>query len=540
MGKNRVLSIALTLVMSTALFAGCGSTKIAEVKKVKDPTKVAWEQDKTPITLDWYINFNWFAGKWGEDLTSQYVTKKTGVNLNIQVPAGDASQKLNTMMASGKLPDIITLAWDDDGTKKLIEGGLVEPLDKLAKDYDPYFFKVADAEKVSWYTQPDGHFYGYPNASSSPKDFTKYKEIKSSNQTFLVRKDMYEAIGKPDMRTPKGFLKALIMAKEKYPSVNEQPLIPLGLNEFTNAGNTSLEEYLQNYLAIPCEKDGKLYDRTSDPEYLNWLKTFRVANSEGLLSKDVFIDKRPQMEEKIAQGRYFAMLYQRSDMAAQQKAIYNKDKNSVYIAVDGPANSKLDAPKLAGDGISGWTVTMISKTCNDKARAIKFLTYLISEEGQKDLYLGQKGVTYDSINGKDKFKPEALTMLNADRSAFDKKYGASVKFWMLMDTNMMLKWAPTAIEPSKQMEDFTKGKTFNYSQFENINPQNDSNEGVSLIRITDLWGTTLPKLLMAKSNSEFDTIFNDFITKRSKLGYDSLLSLQQKKFDENKKKLDIK
>ncbi|MCJ7690917.1 MAG: extracellular solute-binding protein, partial [Clostridiaceae bacterium] len=470
----------------------------------------------------------------------QYVSKKTGVNLNIQVPAGDASQKLNTMMASGKLPDIITLAWDDDGTKKLIEGGLVEPLDKLAKDYDPYFFKVADAEKVSWYTEPDGHFYGYPNASSSPKDFAKYKEVKPSNQTFLVRKDMYEAIGKPDMRTPEGFLKALKMAKEKYPSVNEQPLIPLGLNEFTNAGNTSLETYLQNYLAIPCEKDGNLYDRTSDPEYLNWLKTFRVANSEGLLSKDVFIDKRPQMEEKIAQGRYFAMIYQRSDMAAQQKALYNKDKNSVYIAVDGPSNSNLDAPKLAGDGISGWTVTMISKTCKDKARAIKFLTYLITEEGQKDLYLGEKGVTYDSIDGKDKFKPEALTMLNADRSAFDKKYGAAIKFWMLMDTNMILKWAPTSIEPVKQMEDFTKGKTFNYSQFENINPKNDSNEGVSLTRITDLWGTTLPKLLMAKSNSEFDTIFNDFITKRSKLGYDSLLSLQQKKFEENKKKLDIK
>ena len=540
MGKNRVLSIALTLVMGTALFAGCGSTKIAEVKKVTDPTKAAWEQDKTPITLDWYINFNWFAGKWGEDLTSQYVTKKTGVNLNIQVPAGDANQKLNTMMASGKLPDIITLGWNEDGTKKLIEGGLVEPLDQLAKDYDPYFFKVADAGKVSWYTEPDGHFYGYPNASSSPKDFAKYKEVKPSNQTFLVRKDMYEAIGKPDMRTPEGFLKALKMAKEKYPSVNGQPLIPLGLNEFTNAGNISLEGYLQNFLAIPCEKNGKLYDRTSDPEYLNWLKTFRVANSQGLLLKDVFIDKRPQMEEKIAQGRYFAMIYQRSDMAAQEQALYNKDKNSVYIAVDGPANTKLDAPKLAGDGISGWTVTMISKTCKDKARAIKFLTYLISEEGQKDLYLGEKGVTYDLIDGKDKFKPEVLTMLNADRSAFDKKYGASVKFWMLMDTNMMLKWAPPAVEPAKQMEDWTKGKTFNYSQFENINPQNDSNEGVSLIRITDLWGTTLPKLLMAKSDSEFDTIFNEFITKRSKLGYDSLLSFQQKKVDENKKKLDIK
>ena len=62
------------------------------------------------------------------------------------------------MMASGKLPDIITLDWSEDGTKKLIEGELVEPLDQLAKDYDPYFFKVADAEKVSWYTGPTDIF----------------------------------------------------------------------------------------------------------------------------------------------------------------------------------------------------------------------------------------------------------------------------------------------------------------------------------------------------------------------------------------------
>ena len=76
MEKNRVLSIALTLVMGTVLFSGCSSTKIAKVKKVTDPTKAAWEQDKTPITLDWYINYNWFAGKWGEDLTTQYILKK--------------------------------------------------------------------------------------------------------------------------------------------------------------------------------------------------------------------------------------------------------------------------------------------------------------------------------------------------------------------------------------------------------------------------------------------------------------------------------
>lgn len=496
-----------------------------------------WMTDTSPITFDWYLNFSWFPNKWGVDATSQYITKKTGVNINFIVPAGNENEKLNTMIASGTLPDFITLGWYEDNVKAMIEGGLVEPLNKLADQYDPYFFKAADPAKTSWYTQPDGNLYGYPNASSSPKDFQQYSHDYTSNQTFVVRKDMYEAIGSPDMRTPEGFLNALKLAKEKFPEVNGQPLIPIGLHEFGDTGNYSLEGYLQNFLAVPYEKDGKLYDRVTDPEYVSWLKTFRKANEDGLIAKDIFIDKRPQMEEKIAQGRYFAMLYQRSDFAAQQNALFAKDPNSVYIAVDGPANSQMSPPTLAGPGISGWTVTLISKNVKDKARAIRFLSYLISEEGNKDLYLGEKGATYVEIDGKDQFKPEVLDLLNKDRSAFDKKYGASYTFWMLMDTNMNLKWAPPSVEPSKQLEDWTKGKTTSFSQFDQINPTGNSEEGIANSKIGQAWGKTLPKLILSKSDAEFDKVFQEFLDKRTSAGFEKVQAYQQKKYEENVVKL---
>ena len=115
---------------------------------------------------------------------------------------------------------------------KMIEGDLVLPLNELADQYDPYFYKVTDPAKVSWYTKDDGNIYGYPNASSSPKDYEKFGDNITSNQTFLVRKDMYEALGSPDMRTPEGFLKALEDAKKMFPDVNGQPLIPFGLHDF--------------------------------------------------------------------------------------------------------------------------------------------------------------------------------------------------------------------------------------------------------------------------------------------------------------------
>ncbi len=499
-----------------------------------------WQSDTSPITFDWYLNFSWFPNKWGVDPTSQYVTAKTGVDINFIVPAGNENEKLNTMIASGTLPDFLTIGWWEDGVKSMIEGDLVLPLNELADQYDPYFFEVADSAKMSWYTQEDGNVYGYPNASSSPKDFEKYGDLYVSNQTFLVRKDMYEAIGSPDMRTPEGFLNALRLAKEKFPTVNGQPLIPLGVHEFGETGNSSFEGYLHNFLSIPYDIDGKLngvFDRAVDPENVRWLKTFRQANEEKLLAKDIFIDKRPQMEEKIAQGRYFAMIYQRTDFAAQQNALFANDPNSVYIAVDGPSNTNLDAPKLAGPGISGWTVTLISKNVKDKERAIKFLSYLISEEGQKDLYLGEKGFSYDTIDGRDQFKPEALQLLQTDRNEFDRVYGSSYTFWMLMDTNMEMQWKPDSVTPFKELEDWTRGKTVSYSQYDNIDPPGNSEEGIALGKIKELWGKALPAMLLAETEAKFDQVLQDFIQDRDDAGHAKVVEYQQVKYEENVKKL---
>lgn len=565
MGKARRLwtsMMALTVVFSMVFsLAACGSSDDGE-KTTEDKTTTTetsstdntdkntdaaatttanadepgWKADaKDPITFDWYVNFSWFNKKWGGDATAEYITKKTGVGINFIVPAGNENEKLNTMIASGKLPDFLTLGWYEEGVRKMIEGDLVLPLNELADQYDPYFIKVADPAKLGWYTKEDGNVYGYPNASSSPADYEKYGSNFTSNQTFVVRKDMYEAIGSPDMSTPEGFLNALKLAKEKFPEVNGQPLIPLGLHEFTETGNYSLEGYLQNFLAIPQVKDGKLYDRRLDPEYISWLKTFRQANQDGLLSKDIFIDKRAQMEEKIAQGRYFAMLYQRSDFATQNISLYQKDPNTAYIAVNGPANSAKAAPTLSGPGISGWTVTLISKDVKDKKRAIEFLTYLISEEGNKDMYLGEKGVTYDTIDGKDQFKPEVIDLLNKDRAAFDQKYGASYTYWMLMDTNMNLAWAPPSVDPAKQMEDWTKGKSISMSEFDNLDAPANSPEGIAGSKNTRSWGKALPKLLLSKSDAEFDEIWNKYLAERS--DQDKIDAYRQKAYETNIGKL---
>ena len=313
--------------------------------------------------------------------------------------------------------DLVTLGWWETQLSTIISQGLVYPLNQLADEYDPYFWEAADEARLNWYRASDGHVYCYPNSSYSPEDYGGDVPI-GSNQTFLVRRDIYEAIGSPDMTTPEGFAGAVRAAAEAVPTVDGLPLIPIGAHEFTERGCDSFDKFLMNFLAIPYEKDGEFYDRCTDPEYKRWLAMFRQLGEEGLLANDIFIDKRVQMEEKIAQGRYFCMLYQRTDLADLQRLRYSRDPDSVYIAVDGPRNAAGDAYTLPGSGINGWTVTMISRNCQHPDRAIRLMSYMMGEEGQKLLSLGIEGEHYQMVDGRAVLTAETERLLNEDNAAY--------------------------------------------------------------------------------------------------------------------------
>lgn len=488
-----------------------------------------------PVTLDWYINYTWYATPWGENVVSHKITEDTGVCINFITPMGSAEEKFNALISSDSLPDIITLGWWENQVDEMISKDMVYALNELADQYDAYFWEVTNPEVISWYTREDGNLYCYPNSSYTPADYETYKEI-SSNQTFLVRKDIYEALGSPDMTTPEGFSDAVKRAAELFPEVEGYPLIPVGAHVFDNTGCVSFDQYLQNFLAIPYEKDGKYYDRYTDPEYIMWLKTFRELGAEGYLKEDIFIDQRTQMEEKLERGQYFCMLFQRTDMADQQIALYAKDPDMIYMAVDGPRNSKGEDHVLPGTGINGWTVTFISKNCKYPDRAIQLFSYLISDKGQMAVYLGVEGITYDMVNGKPVVKDEVLELLNTDRDVYNKKYGADNAYWMFQDNVRQLEWKQQSMPPNGQLEEWTYPYSHYLAQYE-INFDANSQAGNADVAIKKLWSKTLPTLLLAPTEEEFDRVLEEFIKERENLGFALVMEESSRQVKENKEKL---
>ncbi len=512
-------------IMILQTLAGCAQTR---------PAQVVSEE---PVELDWYVNFSWYNTTWGGNAVSDAITDKTGVTVNFISPEGSETETLDALIAGDKLPDLITLGWWETQLNVIIDRGLVYPLNELAQEYDPYFLEVADPDRLAWYTREDGNVYCYPNSSYTVRDYEEGRGA-SSNQTFLVRKDIYEAIGSPDMTTPEGFAAAVRAAAERFPEVDGKSLIPVGAHEFTGTGCDSFDKFLLNFLAVPYEKDGKFYDRYTDPEYKRWLSMFRQLGEEGLLSSDIFIDKRAQMDEKIRDGRYFCMIYQRTDIADIEREIYDADPERVYIAVDAPRNQNGDAHTLPGTGINGWTVTLISKNCERPDLAIKLMSTMMSEEGQKLIALGVEGENYTMVDGRAVLTEETQALLGGNYMEYLATVGGNDVYWMLQDNRIQDQWKPLEIEPIRQMEDWAKPYTFYTGQYDvSFTPESD--EAAANEKIAAIHGEMLPRLLLASSQEEFETLWQEYVQRRENAGLEAVLEDSTRQMNEAKIRLGL-
>lgn len=479
-----------------------------------------WQEDTSPIDLTWFVGASWYGRTWGESFSSKYISEKTGINIQIEVPTGEANEAIGLMMTSGKFPDLISMGSWETNVKKLWEGGHVYALNELADEYDPYFYQVAGDGTLKWYRQEDGNTYAMPNDSYSPNQMEE-TGMTAASQTFLVRKDLYEAIGSPDLTTPEGFLDALQKVHDEYTEYKGQPISP-----FYSQGNVQygMTEYLQNLLAVPHEKDGKIYDRYTDPDYVTWLKTFRTAYERGLIDVDFMVDSEDQITEKTNNARYFMMIREWNNMAGVNPMLQANDPDSYYIAVDGPQNSKGDQATLFPGNMNGWMVTMISKSCEHPERAIRFLSYMASEEGQLDVFMGKEGETYDVIDGKPQLKPELTELLNSDLDTFEKEWGLIDSYWMLRNPVIVDQWRPAKAPIVQQMQDFAnKQADIQGGIYKDLDPVGDSDLAVIWQKIFQNWLETLPELITAESEESFDQIFNDFLARRDEFGFDQVM-----------------
>lgn len=541
MKKRNILGLGLVAVAVLGL-AACSpkdggkdkaaSADLPEARFEPDASTPSWEKDtEHPAKLKWYVNFDWYAQPgWGVDTVTRKI--KEDMNIDVEFVSGN-DEKLNTMMASGNLPDLMTfdknLPIAQDAPKFAL------PLNTLSEKYDPYFLAEAAKEQtVQWYTKEDGNIYGYPSFSVTQQDYDDGNTV--ADQVFIVRKDIYEAIGSPDMSTPEGFMTALDKAKKATPKADDgSDMIGFALTaiDIANGGDGAMGGTLQDFLSIPVSKDGKWYDRDMDPDYITWLEVLRQAYQGGYITDEQFSDNDNTMKEKLAQGKYFAYLHTNTKGLNEFMSDNNKrNPEQVYIAVDGPKNSAGDKSTFSGGAIGGWTNTFITKNTKEPQKAMELLTYLTSKYGNMVTTFGIEGETYELVDGKVEYAKETEELRNSDIAKFDKTVGLG-SYWFTVDSAYTLSMGEEPATSIRQMVEWAGDKMETRFEIEDIDPTPGSSLARNLTTINTERVQAIVKVMEAKDEATGKQIWDDFLANRDNNNFEAITKERNEKMAEN-------
>ncbi|MEO2203633.1 sugar ABC transporter substrate-binding protein [Paenibacillus pabuli] len=534
------VKLSAALLTAVLLVTGCGGGAggsgegnwvSIEDRYTVDPETPAWQLDKKEEVTDltWYVNADWWNTDFGNDIVTKKI--KEDLNINIKFITGDDT-KLNTFFAGGDMPDLLTV-FDSNSPVVQKAATWALPLNDLAEKYDPYFNKVAAADTLNWFQLADGKTYGYPNYSNTQADYDSGNI--PAKTAFIIRKDVYEALGSPVIGTPEEFQSVMKQIKEKFPT-----LTPFGFNSI-GEGTGSLGDTLQDFIGVPLESEnGEFYDRNLDEDYLAWLKTLNTVYRDGNISDDSFADDGTAFEEKVKSGKYATMLLDGTPQQGGNLQIYmSANPGKEYIAIDGPQSTKGNAPTLNQSGITGWMINFISKDSKDPAKAIQIFTYLLSEEGQTLMNYGIEGETYQTqADGTVELLPAVkdLQLNNADK--FKKDYRMGEFMFFGHDRHKALS-ADAFPESIKQMQEWGKGKLKPHFILENINPDQGTQEARALSAINTKWNSTLVSMVRAKDDAAFDSALAAYKSFLDENRWDEIVKVRSEKMKQNKEKLGI-
>ncbi|MCK9859167.1 extracellular solute-binding protein [Paenibacillus sp. ATY16] len=500
----------------------------------------AWKLGSEPLKFSFYGHYDWYSmPAWGGDEATKWIKDNMKVDITPVQSGGNAAQKLNTMIASGDLPDVI---WMDRGAdvEKLREAGMLVPFDDYLDKY-PNFKKWVGEEAINMLRSKDGKIYQFPNW---------YTSQPNGNAGYLLNKKIYEELGKPALETTDDFYNYLKMVKEKYPNVTPfNPDLAIdgqGLDVLYSAFG---EDYSPAYVSNRAVPTGdKLTSLFLDPVFRESMQFASKLFREKLMSPDALTQTKDQVKEQAYNGTaaVFAGASPTEYGAVGDAELKKKDPNSGYIMVWPVHKAGLDKNKIwAGTYTQlGWNVSVITKSAKDPEKIFAFLDYLTGPEGTRTLFWGPEGIYWKGTDADG--SPIFTDAYTSDVEGRTKMMDATVNFqWngntVFIDTSKM-KFELTLPEEQQSWEArwqnaITWKTQKNATEFINLAPAPDSEEGIIAQTFEELYKEARAKALYAKSDEEVLAILDKAQKDAEAIGYDKLLAYKTTKWQENLKSM---
>ncbi|WP_340032958.1 ABC transporter substrate-binding protein [Paenibacillus sp. FSL K6-1122] len=411
------------LVTSVVLVsAGCGNAGENSESNTSDTN--------SPITFTFFgadASPNWNKM---QDAVGKKITEETGVSIDAEfdISSGGGNDRISLMAASGDYPDLI---FPKGNLTRLVDAGAMIDLTDLIEEHAPNLKKIyGEHFNRLKYSNDDPSIYWIPtNGAIDQVSFD------ATNGTAIQHRVVKE-LGYPEIKTLNDFEKVLREYYEKHPTTDDgQPTIPLTLSAdgwrrmitvtdpaVMSTGGPGDGEYFIN----PDTYEAVLhYKRPEEKEYFRWLN--KMYN-EGLLDKDSFVQKDDQYKSKIASGRVLSLLDPSWGFSDAENALKSAGKDDMtYGFYPVTLDDSFQRKDFQNIGFDGYGIG-ITVDCEDPVRAIKFLDWMSSEEGQVLRNWGVEGEQYNVEDGVRAIPADVQERKNKDNNTFTKETGVGLYY----------------------------------------------------------------------------------------------------------------
>lgn len=313
----------------------------------------------------------------------QQVFKKTGVMLDWIIPPADANERLNIMLASDELPDLIEFS-DATMMDQFIEADKLLSLDELMSKNAPQAYTINYVSFRDRIRYKDGKMYFLPGRYDFG-DASDSLVFPESDTCFSARTGLLEELGWYNPKDFDAIFKLLQICKEKHPEMSPMALAlgPQGHLELMNgigAGAYGLTYDESNIILT----DGQIKYFSDVPQMKQWYAFLNKIHRAGLLDVESAVMSQDMLKTKVVSGKVFSFFGPGWEIGSEfiTYSLANGSNEQIRYYFMPRADDTVDKVTYCrytkGLYTTGLTLT---KDCKDPARFFKFYEFMNTEEG---------------------------------------------------------------------------------------------------------------------------------------------------------------
>jgi len=431
----KTIGLLMALVMMLGVLpAGCklkqdtekeSSIKEKQAEQTSSPSE---SQSPEKVTLKLYGPATGLSLTDGiqDDPVSKEIERVTGVTIDLDAHPDDA--KMNMMLASGDLPDLLLVCLTGSQlaqaiVKTMIEADLLLPMDSLIENYGPNI--ILNGSKMmkfcrKYFSNDTGKQYVLQGYMSPPP-------LKGYDTGIgpLIRWDYYAEMGYPQIKSGDDWLNVVVEMLKNHPTTDDgKPRYGFSLffewgwyAAFMHTGDIckalegeSVTTGRGGFIEFDIMKETIRSEILSEDSAL-WTAAefYYKANKMKLLAPDSFTNKWDNIIEKAGADRILSSMWNWAYGEINSKLI---PEGKGYQII--PMNSKgfvqgTSTPLGAAHRL--WT---IPKNCRIHEVAIRFIDYIYSIDGARTIHSGIKGIHYVEKDGNPQIPEEISEKAKSD------------------------------------------------------------------------------------------------------------------------------